>query len=187
MSTVIISELSPAVLTVETSQLVRPFSRDILHSSHFLTVQASSFFFPLQLPTRSLFSSSLDSTEKVLTEMRLLLSHSFVLLIVCAAASGTEAFAPLRTAHRSPSISQERTLCFLHPSQAQDLEACAYDLMKEALESKAREQAEAKTNHISQDSSKKLSMEEAGGPVSWARRKLWPAKEVEEVTVLKMP
>jgi hypothetical protein len=133
--------------------------------------------------------SSLDPTEKVPIEMMSLLSRSFVLLIIFAA-SGTEAFAPERQVQRNVSISHYRTLCFLHPSQAQDLEACAYDLMKAAVENEARQQEQAMKNSLSQDSLKKVSMETGGPvhwPVSWARKKLWPSKDAGAGTGWKLP
>ncbi len=74
----------------------------------------------------------------------------------------------------------------LHPDQAQELAACAYDLMKQATEERAkgREQQERKIQLLSGDISRKLRLEEeegeqdashraTGGPVSWARRRLW--------------
>jgi hypothetical protein len=120
--------------------------------------------------------------------MRSLVSHCFVLLIVYAASSA-EAFASVRPVQRNllSIISHDRTLCFLHPSQAEDLEACAYDLMKATLESEARQQEQAARNNLSQDILKKLSTE-ARGPMSWARRKLWPSKDVVGAGAgMKMP
>jgi hypothetical protein len=103
---------------------------------------------------------------------------SFVLLIFCIA-STAEAFAPQRC-DVQPFVSQRKmTSCFLRPCQAADLEACAHDLMKEALEDKAkvRDAEDPLKDSLSDDISRKLSMDSKDvGPVSWAKRKLWPFK-----------
>ena len=84
----------------------------------------------------------------------------------------------------------------LTPSQAQELADCAHDLMKQAMEEKA------KGRMLSRDVSKKLKMESQGcllvdgeeeiicGPVSWARKRLWPFKNGRtgrEAVASKMP
>jgi len=70
----------------------------------------------------------------------------------------------------------------LHPNQAADLEACAYDLMKEALQ---QEQIGGSIRSRS-NSSSSISVHEGmvvdpntmqqvrSGPVAWCRRRLWP-------------
>lgn len=94
---------------------------------------------------------------------------------LCLSLSGSVlAFQPISQPQQSRSVPR-----FLHPDQAADLEACAYDLMKEALE-ESRLQTSS--------SSGQVGMAEAGqavnpdtmeasshlGPVAWCRRRLWP-------------
>jgi hypothetical protein len=82
---------------------------------------------------------------------------------------------------------KEQTPVFLHPSQAADLEACAYDLMKEALEQKAKLAALAnKSKYEEEEETDLLDYE---GPVSWCRRHLWPFQsngETETDTALSL-
>ena len=74
---------------------------------------------------------------------------------------------------------------FLHPDQAADLEACAYDLMKEALEvsrpprtfqvlAEAGEMVDPNTMEATTSSSSSSSSSSSMGPVAWCRRRLWP-------------
>ena len=59
----------------------------------------------------------------------------------------------------------------LVPEQGADLEACAYVLMKEALEEKARQEKLQSSNaNFQRDISKKISLERESGPVHWIRR-----------------
>jgi hypothetical protein len=105
------------------------------------------------------------------------LSFPSFLLLIIGIASTAEAFAPQRC-DTHPFVSHSKvTPCFLLPCQAADLEACAYDLMKEALEEKAKvsDDEGALNSSISVDISRKLAMDSKHvGPVSWAKRKLWP-------------
>lgn len=60
----------------------------------------------------------------------------------------------------------------LHPDQASELAACAYDLMKQT------KQEEGEVQLLSRDISKKLRLDEEKnaktvGPVSWARKRLF--------------
>jgi hypothetical protein len=76
----------------------------------------------------------------------------------------------------TPHVISARSLyagLFLVPSQAKDLEACAYDLMKEAMEEKGEKNEGA--GGISRDIASKLTMKpHHNGPVRWARQRLWP-------------
>jgi hypothetical protein len=64
---------------------------------------------------------------------------------------------------------------FLHPSQAKDLEACAYDLLREASSSasKARPSSSADggtTQGASSDLKTSDACPSSGGPIAWCRR-----------------
>jgi hypothetical protein len=64
-------------------------------------------------------------------------------------------------------------LLFLHPSQAKDLEACAYDLLREASSSasKARpSSADGGTQSASSDLKTSDACPSSGGPIAWCRR-----------------
>ena len=78
----------------------------------------------------------------------------------------TQAFDPISVA----SV-RSQTSCFLHPSQAADLEAVAYDLMKEAMEEKPKATDSAVS--LTRDMAQKVKYD-TDGPVSWCRRRLWP-------------
>lgn len=92
---------------------------------------------------------------------------------------------PSRTGRLSPR--------FLHPNQASDLEARAYELMKEAIEKEAMTQTlnaskiAVNASKFSKDLTSKLQTDPPRtlGPVSWCRKKLWPFK-VDEKDV-KLP
>ena len=103
----------------------------------------------------------------------------FALLSLCLSLSGSVlAFQPISQPQQSRASGTVRR--FLHPDQAADLEACAYDLMKEALEESRLQ--------TSSSGSLQIGMAEAGqsvnpntmeassipGPVAWCRRRLWP-------------
>jgi hypothetical protein len=90
-------------------------------------------------------------------------SISFTLIMMLSLLTASNAF----VSHPTTSIAfvtQEQsktTGMFLTPDQATDLEACAYDLMKEALEAKAK----SKQRHVDET-------EVTGGPVKWCRDRL---------------
>ena len=81
---------------------------------------------------------------------------SLTVLVILATAS---AFVPMhQTASARPA---SLSPAFLHPDQAKDLEDCAYDLMKQALE----QASETNTyNHQG------VARAERNGPVAWCRR-----------------
>ena len=91
-------------------------------------------------------------------------------------ADGSNAFTIRAYDSMSEATARSQPRCFLHPSQAADLEAVAYDLMKEAVEEKAR--ANALSESLSRDLAQKIRFESTG-PVSWCRRKLWPFQRGE--------
>mmetsp|Transcript_128820 Transcript_128820/g.192049 ORF Transcript_128820/g.192049 Transcript_128820/m.192049 type:complete len:106 (+) Transcript_128820:40-357(+) len=96
--------------------------------------------------------------------------------ILCLAAMLTTASCFTSSPHRTPTRSLDSGLCLV-PSQAKDLEACAYELMKEALQEKASK-GEGGTSVLSRDIANKLTMEpHHNGPVRWARQRLWPFGE----------
>jgi len=87
----------------------------------------------------------------------------------------------------APSPMTASTRLNLHPDQAQELAACAHDLMKQAMEEKAKESAKllsrdisTKLKRVNDDEEECLIDEndqEICGPVSWARKRLWPFKQ----------
>ena len=110
-------------------------------------------------------------------------AFSRVVVIVTAAAacvSDVHAFSPTSSPLKGAATTAAKSRCFLHPDQASDLEACAYDLMKEALNDD-KDKTEIMKNVLSKDISSKLVMEDnsGAGPVKWAKRKLWPFRGEE--------
>jgi hypothetical protein len=65
-------------------------------------------------------------------------------------------------------------LLFLHPSQAKDLEACAYDLLREASSSASKTRPSSADDGGTQGASSDLKTSDAcpssGGPIAWCRR-----------------
>jgi hypothetical protein len=90
-------------------------------------------------------------------------SISFTLIMMLSVLTASNAFSSHQTTIafvvREPSRSS--SAMFLTPDQATDLEACAYDLMKEALEAKVKQQEQ----HLDVT-------EVTGGPVRWCRDRL---------------
>lgn len=86
--------------------------------------------------------------------------------------SGCQILSPSSHVTSTTSASSSASRFFLHPNQASDLEACAYDLMKEAVHEE-KEKTEIVKNVLTKDISKRLVMDDTG-PVKWAKRKLWP-------------
>lgn len=83
------------------------------------------------------------------------MKNLFLLLIILAVASAF--VAPVQ---RRPSFVVDSTR-FLHPDQAKDLEACAYQIMQEA----SQQTATKKNNET-------LVRKQRNGPVAWCRRML---------------
>ena len=86
-------------------------------------------------------------------------------------ADQSHAFAIQAYGSMSSASMRSQTSYFLHPSQAADLEAVAYDLMKEAMEEKSK--VEDSTVSLTRDIVQKVKYD-TDGPVSWCRRRLWP-------------
>ena len=112
-------------------------------------------------------------------------SFAFLLTFVLEATETSFAFVPTKN------ISGRNVAAFLHPDQAGELEAQAYDLMKQAIEEEAEAvfavPASEATNGLAQDISTKLRNEPTPtGPVSWCRKNLWPFKETTN-TEEKLP
>jgi hypothetical protein len=96
--------------------------------------------------------------------------YTFALLVISFAGTSS-AFATsndLVVAFVTKKQQTSVTRCFLHPSQAADLEACAYDLMKEAMEAKKHQSS---SNSLAKDLGQKVVWEPTG-PLTWARRRL---------------
>ena len=108
------------------------------------------------------------------------LSKYFFYSIPLILLSSSSSFAPLNAPTRYSTIEIR-----LVPSQAKDLEACAYDLMKEAANSTAKKDASIR---LSKDINAKLAMEDpehqSAGPVGWCRQKLFGKGEKKD---MKLP
>lgn len=109
--------------------------------------------------------------------LSVLVAVSFVL-----ASQSTHGFTPVHINNSStPALSRKRqgpSILSLVPSQASDLEACAYDLMKESLEGKAAEDkraAQLAADHLAADLPAKLQVDGMAtpiGPLTWCLQKL---------------
>jgi hypothetical protein len=108
---------------------------------------------------------------------------SFVFFVIAGSlVSAVDAFLVLSPSGRTAYCSSFRfnTAVNLLPSQAQELADCAHDLMKQAMEEKAKQNISL----LSRDISNKLKMEQQNeecvivdneeicGPVSWARKRI---------------
>ena len=102
------------------------------------------------------------------------LSRTFLCSVAILSTSSCSAFAPAARPMTTSSLN-------LVPSQAKELEACAYDLMKEAITEKASSTKEA-TMNLSKDISAKFDTHHHNGPVRWARQRLWPSAEEKKET-----
>mmetsp|Transcript_3688 Transcript_3688/g.10423 ORF Transcript_3688/g.10423 Transcript_3688/m.10423 type:complete len:124 (-) Transcript_3688:234-605(-) len=85
----------------------------------------------------------------------------FFLLFVAS----TTAFSIVETSRQTTT-----TQLHLHPSQAEELESCAYDLMKDAMEQQAMMESSCATAVTNEH----VTTTRKGGPLKWCRRHLWP-------------
>ena len=102
--------------------------------------------------------------------------QTFFLIALCFLSSGSafQVSAPAKHYSKpsSASASASVTQCFLHPDQAADLEACAYNLTKEFLE---EERVKREADALYGSAVDPDTMTSTGlGPVAWCRRRLWP-------------
>lgn len=107
--------------------------------------------------------------------------HHYLSLISLASVA-TKASAWMAPATRSRTT--PTAIMRLHRDQAQELADCAYGLMRQAKEEKVEDRLHKQALLLSRDISNRLrleeetmsqlAVEEARGPVSWARRRLWP-------------
>lgn len=80
-------------------------------------------------------------------------------LLLCTLVAATSAFVVPGFHQQQTFVSSASSLQrYLHPSQAADLEACAYDLMKEAAEDHHDHDDETKVHH------------RHNGPIAWCKR-----------------